>query len=52
MTQADKKQLLSLLKQANNEGLLHIYDSNDNIYEVDWLFMYFDTAINIKIKEF
>lgn len=52
MTQEEKEQLLSLLKQANNESLLHIYDSNDNIYEVDWLYMYFNTTINIKIKEF
>ena len=52
MTQEEKEQLLSLLKQANDEGLLHIYDSNDNIYEVDWLYMYFNTAINIIIKEF
>ena len=50
MTQEDKELLLSLLKQADEEGLLHIYDSNENFYNVDWL--YCDSTINIKIKEF
>lgn len=38
MTQADKKLLLLLLSKAREEGLLHIYDYEDNIYMIDWLF--------------
>lgn len=49
MTQEDKELLLELLKRANEEGLLNIYDNQENYYGVDWLFL--DTEFCIKIKE-
>ncbi len=48
MTQEDKELLLSLLKKANEDSLLHLYDNNENIYEVTWMFL--DNEICIKIK--
>ena len=48
MTQEEKELLLSLLKKADEEGLVHIYDSNENTYEVTWIFL--DEEICIKIK--
>ena len=50
MTQEEKDLLLSLLKKANQDSLLHIYDDKENIYDIDWLFI--DEQICIKIKEF
>lgn len=49
MKEKDKKQLFLLLEKAIEEGLIHIYDSNENTYDVDWLWS--DSTINIKIKE-
>ena len=49
MTQEDKELLLELLKKADENNLLNIYDSQENYYEVDWLFL--DTELCIKIKE-
>lgn len=49
MTQEEKELLLELLKRVDEEGLLNIYDSQGNYYEVDWLFL--DTELCIKIKE-
>ena len=49
MSQEDKELLLSLLKRADENGLLHIYDNNENTYEVNWV--YLDKEICIKIKE-
>ena len=48
MTQEEKQLLLSLLKGANEDGLLHVYDNNENIYEVTWIFL--DSEICIKIE--
>lgn len=50
MSQEDKELLLSLLKRADENSLLHIYDDKENIYDIDWLFI--DEQICIKIKEF
>ena len=48
MTQEEKDKLLELLKKANEESLLSIYDAEENYYEVNWIFM--DREIIIKIK--
>lgn len=48
MTQEEKELLLSLLLKADEESSLHIYDSEDNIYSIDWLFI--DSQICMKIK--
>ena len=50
MTQKEIDLLLSLLKKANQDSLLHIYDDKENIYDIDWIFR--DEQICIKIKEF
>lgn len=49
MTQEEKELLLELLKKADENSLLNIYDNQGNYYEVDWLFL--DTELCIKIKE-
>ena len=49
MIQEEKDLLLSLLKKADKENLLHIYDYDDTYYYVDWIFSDNNT-INIKIK--
>ena len=48
MTKEEKELLLQLLKKADESGLLHIYDKEENTYEIDWLFL--DSEICIKIK--
>lgn len=48
MTQEDKELLVSLLKKADENGVLHIYDNEENIYDVDWVFL--DSNVCIKIK--
>lgn len=50
MTQEDKELLVSLLKEANENDTLHIYDDEENTYEIDWTFI--DSKICIKIKSF
>ncbi len=50
MTQEEKDLLVSLLEKANQDSLLHIYDNNENIYDIDWI--YIDKQICINIKEF
>ena len=50
MTQEDKELLISLLNKADENSVLHIYDNEENIYEVDWIFL--DNDICIKIKSF
>lgn len=50
MTQEDKELLVSLLKKADECSMLDIYDDEENIYEVDWIFI--DSNICIKIKPF
>ena len=50
MTQEDKELLISLLNKADENSALHIYDNEENIYEVDWIFL--DNDICIKIKSF
>lgn len=50
MTQEEKDLLVSLLEKANQDSLLHIKDDNENIYDIDWV--YIDKQICIKIKEF
>lgn len=49
MTQEEKELLLELLKKADENGLLNVYDSQENHYEVDWIFL--DKQLCIKIKE-
>lgn len=48
MTQEEKELLLSLLEKAKENGLLNIYDDNEDTYEVTWLDI--DKEILIKIK--
>jgi hypothetical protein len=48
MTQEEKELLLSLLKKADEDGLLHIYDKEENYHEVKWIF--FDEELCIKIN--
>lgn len=48
MTQNEKELLLSLLLKADKESSLHIYDNEDNVYSIDWLFI--DNQVCIKIK--
>lgn len=47
MTQEEKELLLSLLK-ADEDGLLNVYDDNENTHEVTWI--YLDNEICIKIE--
>lgn len=49
MTREDKELLLELLKEADENNLLNIYDNQENYYEIDWLFL--DAELCIKIKE-
>ena len=48
MTQDEKELLLSLLKKAAEDGLLHVYDDNENTYEATWI--YLDHEICMKIE--
>ncbi len=48
MTQEEKEMLLLLLKKADEDGLLYVFDNNENTHEVTWI--YLDTEICIKIK--
>ena len=50
MEKEDKELLVSLLKEADEKGMLDIYDDEENIYEIDWVFI--DNKICIKIKPF
>ena len=50
MTEQELQQLLDLFKKANEEGLIGIYNENEDIFEVDWV--YADDSLRIKIKEF
>ena len=50
MTQEEKELLIFLLKKADDNSGLHIYDDKENIYEVDYIFL--DNDICIKIKSF
>ena len=48
MTQEEKELLLQLIKKADEEGLLNIYDEEENHHEVKWIFL--DKELCIKIK--
>ena len=48
MTQEEKQLLLSLLKKANEDGLLYVYD-DEEIHEVTWI--YLDREIYIKVNK-
>ena len=50
MTQEEKDLLISLLSKADEESLLHIYDDEDNLYSIDWL--YIDRQICMNVKKF
>lgn len=56
MKKEEKELLLSLLEKAKDEGLLHIYDSNENIYGIYWTsdtnWLSFKNEIVIKIKKY
>lgn len=39
MTQEEKDLLLSLILKANEDGLLHIYDEEENYHETEWIFL-------------
>lgn len=49
MKQEEKELLLSLLQKANEDSLISVYDYDENIYHVDWI--YLEDEIYIKIKE-
>ena len=49
MTNEEKELLLSLLKKADENGVLYVYDNNENTFEVTWI--YLDNEICVKIKE-
>jgi hypothetical protein len=50
MKQEDKELLLSLLSKLDEDGLLNIYDDEENHHEVEWMF--FDREeLCIKIKK-
>lgn len=50
-TQIELNKLLELLQKANEESLIDIYDYNENIYSIDWIFADYNGKIMIKIKE-
>ena len=51
MTQEENELLLSLLKKADSDGLLHVYDNEENTYEVTLVSLdNLDNKICIKIK--
>lgn len=50
MIEEEKELLISLLHKSNQNDLLHIYDNEENIYDIDWLFI--DNKICIKLKQF
>ncbi len=51
MTQEENELLLSLLKKADSDGLLYVYDNVDNTYEVSWVSLdNIDNKICVKIK--
>ena len=39
MTKEEKELLLQLLKKADESGLLHIYDKEENYHETEWIFL-------------
>jgi len=49
MTEEEKKLLLQLIKKADEEGLLNIYDDEESYHEVKWIFL--DKELCIKIKK-
>ena len=49
MTQEEKELLLQLIKKADEEGLLNIYDDEERHHEVKWIFL--DEELCIKIKK-
>jgi hypothetical protein len=51
MTQEENELLLSLLKKADSNSLLYVYDNVDNTYEVSLVSLdNLDNKICIKIK--
>lgn len=49
MKQRDKDLLLKLLSELDEDGLLNIYDDEENYHEIEWMF--FDmNELCIKIK--
>ncbi len=51
MTQEDFNTLMLLLQKACDENLIHIYDSDENEYEIDWLFGDYNDRINLKVNK-
>lgn len=39
MTQEDKDLLLKLLLKLDEDGLLNIYDNDENHYELEWAYI-------------
>lgn len=39
MDEKEKELLLHLLKKANEEGLLNVYDCEENYHKVEWIFL-------------
>ncbi len=39
MDEKEKELLLRLLEKANEEGLLNVYDSEENYHSVEWMFL-------------
>lgn len=53
MTQEEKELLLLLLKKADSDSLLYIYDNNENTFEVTWVYLdNLDNKICIKINNY
>lgn len=49
MTEEEKELLLSLLQKANKNNLIRVYDYDENLYDIDWI--YLEDEIYMKIKE-
>lgn len=49
-TKIELNKLLESLQKANEESLIDIYDYNENIYSIDWIFAD-NGKIIIKIME-
>ena len=50
MDEKEKELLLHLLEKANEEGLLNVYDCEEDHHEVDWIIL--DRyGINIKFNQ-
>ena len=54
MDEKEKELLLHLLEKAKEEGLLNVYDCEENYHEVDWIFLdkdgiYFKINMDLRV---